>query len=169
MVASSVLGTALFKASGPTATTLRQEIVRLDQQFPQESFGFISDLARLRVHGEALLASGDVADAILQFRKASELDAPANGREYLARAFEAAAAREPIPTRAADLRRSAMKAYGATALRPALLWLGSVDIQPGYYTAQRESYRRVAGSLRGARNLASALPAVSSSFPDPKP
>jgi hypothetical protein len=144
MVASAVLGLAHTDAPEPYASLLRKRILGLKQLFPPESFGTISELARLRVRGEILLASGDAKGALAVFRKASDLDASAYGREYLARALDLMAQEKSESKNAMDLRRSAMNAYAATALRPNLLWFDSVDALPGYYAGQLISYLRLA-------------------------
>jgi len=155
MVASAVLGNAHRQAHGQDAINLHNEILELQTKLPPDSFGAISDLARFRIRGEGLLAGGDTKGAVAQFRKAAELDAASNGREYLARALDIQAEKEVDPATALKLRRSAMDAYAATALRPNLLWFDSVDVLPGYYTTQLIAYLRLAANTSGSEEHAS--------------
>ena len=164
MVASAILGAAYQHAPQAVALLLRTEIARLEKQMPGKPIGLISDLARLRLRGETLLANGDAEGAVAQFRKAGDLDALANGREYLARGLSVLAQKETNPSRVLALRRSAMEAYAATALRPNLIWFDSVDIQPGYYASQLIAYLRLAKELpdpekhvNGARDALQAI------------
>jgi len=164
MVASAVLGYAHLHSREPYASRFRKEILNVERRFPQESFGLISDLARFRVRGEALLAMGHTNGALAEFRRASELDAQANGREYLARTLEVAARQESNKAVAQKSIRSALDAYAAIALHPNLIWFDSVDLLPGSYADQLSAYLKLAetagesgGQVATARQALRAL------------
>jgi serine/threonine protein kinase/tetratricopeptide (TPR) repeat protein len=149
MLASSALGVAYHRAPRENAVALRKELSGLQRRLSPASLGVISDMARLRVKGEILLARGDAPDAVRVFKQAAGLDASANGREYLARALDAESQAQPEPRIAEELRRAALTAYAQTALRPDLLWFDSADNLPGYYSQQLSEFIRLAKATPG--------------------
>jgi tetratricopeptide (TPR) repeat protein len=144
ILASSILGAATSKAGARDAAALSQQTAGLERILPAADFGVISELARHRVRGEILLAKGAAAEALIEFRTASQLDSPIAGREYLGRTLEVLARSERDPQKARDLRVKAMDAYGCVALHPHAVWLQSGELLPGEYGDQLSSYVRLA-------------------------
>jgi hypothetical protein len=145
MTASGVLGSAIARATPPQAVPLREQLVTLEQRLgPPDGPGLIAQIARRRVHGELLLAKGQFAEALVELRTASQLDAPIAPRQYLGRALELAANHIADQRQAKSLRAEAMDAYAATALRPGILFMQFDDMLPGSYADQLAGYVRLA-------------------------
>jgi hypothetical protein len=147
--ASGILGRAMVNATGAEAPAVRMALAPLEAKLPANDFGVISTVARSRVHGEVLLARGDVAGALREFRKADALDAPFASREYLGRALMAAAAHEPNSAAARALRTEALQAFAGAALNPGMVWSFPLDYTPGFYADQLGAWLSVARRLGG--------------------
>ena len=155
--ADTVLGAAYFASPPRYHEAIRRELDRLDRILgTPEGHNAIFEFAKLRTQGEILLAEGKPKAAVEAFRKAELKDAPVESREYLGRALWAQAAAEKNPAVATGLRQQALKAYSATALKPALIWCSAGSYLPGFYADQLQSYVQVAQEL-GSRE---AMPAV---------
>jgi tetratricopeptide (TPR) repeat protein len=149
--ASAILGRAFPQLSGKRAHHCLALLHGLISDQSYDGFGTIGDLARLRVEGETLLASGQWQKALASFEQADKLDAPVNEREYIARAFEEAANHEPVLNTARLLRLEALEAYGRVALHPNTAWQYAEKWKPGFYADQLSAYLRLA-AMTGTRN-----------------
>jgi len=147
LFASQILGQVLGKATGQEAKRLERILASLEPRLPAESFGAVSVIARFRIHGEILLARGDAAGALRQFRKADKLESPLVGRDSLARALEAQALGERNSVSARRLLEQSLTAYSVIALHPAVVWQSPIAFPPGFYVQQLERWLRVAKLL----------------------
>jgi tetratricopeptide (TPR) repeat protein len=161
--ASTSLGTAWLRAPGSARPSLLRELLEVANILPHTPEE-ISTIARLRLDGEVLLAKGDYQNALVQFRKASRMEAPAAGQEYLARALRLSAAHLTDARRQKMALAEAMQVYGLTALRPNLVWIQPIQPLPGIFRDQLVSYCDLASLLqvdnenaRAARMAFSAL------------
>jgi tetratricopeptide (TPR) repeat protein len=101
-------------------------------------------LVQSRIRGEVLLASGDPAGAVEEFRKTHALDAGIRPREYLARALSAA-----------GREAEAVGYWRPIAERPDLLWQSADFDFPGFQTDALFEYAKAAaraGQLEQARS-----------------
>jgi hypothetical protein len=150
--ADTVLGAAYIDSPPRDHELIRRELARIDHMLVvSEGDGAIFEFARLRTRGEILLAEGKPKAAVEVFQRAAIKDAPVESREYLGRALLALAASEHSSAASDNLRRMALKAYSATALRPALIWCDSGTYLPGFYADQLQSYVQIARDL-GSKN-----------------
>jgi serine/threonine protein kinase len=147
LAADTVLGTALENAPSGMGLSIRRELEDTDKALPTEQFGTLSQVAKLRTHGEALLANGSSADAVKAFLDASTKDAPIESREFLARALLRLAAAQPDRSKARAYRMQALDAYAATALAPASALYVVSECLPGYYADQLAAYLHLARQL----------------------
>ena len=146
--ADTVLGAAYLDSPPRYHELIRRELARIAHMLVvSEGEGAIFEFARLRTRGEILLAEGKPKAALEAFQRAAIKDAPVESREYLGRALLALAASEKSAAAADNLRRQALTAYSATALRPALIWCDSGSYLPGFYADQLQSYVRIAQDL----------------------
>jgi len=90
----------------------------------------VSDIVRWRLRGEILMARDKACDALAEFEKADQKEAPAHGRDYLARAELACTG--PSRPRSRD-QEAAFSAYKAMALNPGRLWYQGEDTLPGFW------------------------------------
>jgi eukaryotic-like serine/threonine-protein kinase len=159
--ADTVLGSAYLASPPHYHEAIRRELARMDRMLgPAEGHSAIFEFAKLRTQGEILLAEGKPRAAVEAFRKAELKDAPVESKEYLGRALSALAASEKNPAVAASLRQLALKAYSATALKPALIWCSAGSYLPGFYADQLQAYVQITRAL-GNKN-ANATAAESS-------
>lgn len=149
--ASVVLGRVHFKSRSAMESTIRTSLAKLAARAPADNYGVISAETRYRVRGELLLAQGDSANALREFRKADSLEAPRVSREYLGRALEARAAQTRDAEEADRLRRRALDSYSFEATHPAVVWQLPTEYPPGAYAESLQDWLRVATSL-GIRN-----------------
>jgi serine/threonine protein kinase/tetratricopeptide (TPR) repeat protein len=147
VAAGSLLGRAVSETTGGMKAQLKSELRKIDAQLPKGDFTPISDVVRIRLHGEVLLSEGNWKSALDQFRKADQLEAPANNKEYLARSLLAAAQHTTDQTAAAQLRKDALAAYSGLALKPGLVWQWSQGYFPGYSSDSLFSFVSVAAQL----------------------
>ena len=146
--ADTVLGSAYLASPPGYHEAILRELARMDRMLgAPEGHSAIFEFAKLRTQGEILLAEGKPGAAVDTFTRAELKDAPVESREYLGRALWAQAASEKNPAGAAGLRQQALKAYSATALKPALTWCSAGDYLPGFYGDQLQSYVRIAEAL----------------------
>jgi serine/threonine protein kinase len=147
LVTSKILGMAHFHADALSKATILRHLLALESRLPKNMPSEISAVASLRVHGEVLLAKDNWNSAIVEFRKASQMEAPTIGREYLARSFEIAAQHESGGAPHDALLKSAMETYAAVALRPNLMWIQPTEPLPGSYANELSSYLRLGRAL----------------------
>jgi tetratricopeptide (TPR) repeat protein len=145
---ATVLGNALTIAPADYHRRIIEQLVRLgDMASGSHDIGSVFDLMKLRVQGELELARGNPKLAVATFGNAATQDAPAEGREYLARALFALAQTEASAEKAnADLEES-MNYYALAALRPAFIWFDPSSYLPGYFGDQLEQYVNIATKL----------------------
>jgi tetratricopeptide (TPR) repeat protein len=142
--ASRILGRAAFSTPRSNRKEIRKTLAILEARLGQVSYGTISALARSRVHGELLLADGNVSGSLEEFNKADKLDPPIACRDYLSRALTAAADQERDPQIAQRLRRRAMEILRPVAFHTGPLWQLQDDYPPGFYADQLEAWMRLA-------------------------
>jgi tetratricopeptide (TPR) repeat protein len=145
--ASEVLGRLLASAKKASAPELAAQIELLGRRLPDPDVGTISQIARLRARGELLLAQGKCEAALKQFHDAGQLEAPARGRDYLGRAFEAKAREESDRAAARQDLENALDAYGRIATRESEVWRIPTLSLPGSYADALQDWLRVAGAL----------------------
>jgi len=143
-----VLGPALPTAPRQYVAEFRREFASIEAKIPENDPGFDIRLLRLRVHGETLLAEGKTEAALVEMQKVAALDAPANSREYLGRAFVDAANSASSEEAAQTFLEQALTAYSAMVQHPELIWVNPSELPPGLLTDQTEAYLRVATRLR---------------------
>jgi len=157
-VASAVLGEAYSRAPHLYGAQLERELRKLEKRLPHGSLGVFAEIARYRLRGEVLFASGDAKGAVAEFGRASQLEAAANSREFLGRALSRASFQEKDSRTAQELRQAALDAYAVLALQPARLWLDSPDSLPGSYLLQLHAFIDLARGVPGyEKQLARAL------------
>jgi tetratricopeptide (TPR) repeat protein len=89
-----------------------------------------------RILGEVLLARGQVAEALAEFRQAGALEYPARHREWLARALEASGD-----------RAAACQLFQKAAASAALIWQAPEEELPGLWAECLFQYARLARVL----------------------
>jgi hypothetical protein len=141
--ASRVLGRAIAFAPAAGTRPLEAELAKLDASFPTQPLGTLSKLGRGHLRGEMLLARGDAAGALREFRMVDARDAPAASRDYLVRAL-LALAKTVGPAEARGLRTEALRALASVAERPNVLWQWQDYMPPGFYADQLEVWLSLA-------------------------
>lgn len=124
------------------------ELRRIEAEFPRGQFKPISEVARLRLRGEVLLAEGKWEGALDRFRTASRMEAPARDKEYLARGLLAAADYTHDRAMATNYRKSALAIYSTFASKPGQTWQWSLSSPPGYLSDELLDFAKTA-SLNG--------------------
>jgi serine/threonine protein kinase/tetratricopeptide (TPR) repeat protein len=140
ILASTLLGQAIRRASAPQAALLRSHLISLEAKLPSQDYGDITQICRHRLRGEVLLAKGDASAALVEFHKAQQDDTRVAGQSYLGRVLEAAAQQQPNPELARELRLEAMDAYATIALAPANVWLNQNFAEPGSHGDRLADY-----------------------------
>ena len=151
-LASTIAGIAIAHAPGAEADKGRAALNEMKASLPATNPGnvvLVDTLTRDLVDGEILLAENNPQAALIAFRRASALDAPAHGREYMGRALLAAAAIAESPATAASLREEALNTYAQAALHPGVIWRDAWSYPPGYLADQMLSYVALASTLHG--------------------
>jgi tetratricopeptide (TPR) repeat protein len=143
IAASVVLGRAIGHAPGKRNVSLMEALGTLQHMEFGPEYGLIGDLARLRIRGELFLANGSSAQAIVEFRKASQIDAPINSREYLARALIANAQHTENEASQTAMLREAQAIYAAIAFHPAVIWQFSLSTPPGFFADHLEAWLKL--------------------------
>ncbi len=143
-IASTVLGIAHRQAPGFKKPAILVQLAKLENMLPNGAPEVIVTVAKLRVHGELLLAENDWKAALVNIRKAVLLEAPTAGQEYLGRALEVAAQHEPDKKRRDAMLHAALNAYGMSALRPNLMWIQPIQPLPGFYRDELVAYCNLA-------------------------
>lgn len=156
IMAGEVLGRTLAIAPEPVGSKIRDEIIAIDKREFANDFGVISEVSRLRVHGEAQLAQGKSADAVKTFREAAAIGSPIEAREYLGRALLAASIAEHDVQRKNELRHQALASFAVVALRPSLVWSYPISYTPGFYADELRDYISLALELKPKNSTAKA-------------
>jgi serine/threonine protein kinase/tetratricopeptide (TPR) repeat protein len=137
IAATSILGTAIPDAPRTQAVKLRGKLLQIEKLRASEDVGAVSNIAKLRLRGEGLLAEGLTQAAVAEFRKAAAQDAPIRPREYLARALTQASSQLSQPRTRSDLRREALAEYARIAQNPNLVWADPMLHGPGFVREQK--------------------------------
>jgi len=148
--ADRVLGTAFVVSPAGFRGAIRDELTVAEGSLSSDSFGTISELAKLRTRGEILLSEGKSRSAVEVLEEAALKDAPAGSRDYLGRAYSILAEQETDSTRSRRFLAQAMTAYSAIAFHPAFVWWEPAEFPPGFYSSQLESWINVAHRLGAA-------------------
>jgi tetratricopeptide (TPR) repeat protein len=135
-----VLGMVVRNGDASFVPQVKAQLSEWQREIPTDNNSVIHQLARLRLKGELQLAEGDWSAAVATFREASALDAPAEGREYMGRAFMIGAEHSVSSVKATGLRQEAAAAYARIALRPAYVWHRPAIQPPGYLADERFDY-----------------------------
>ncbi len=146
--ASTLLGQAAYAAPLNERPEVAMELRRIEAEFPRGQFKPISEVARLRLRGEVLLAEGKWEGALDRFRTASRMEAPARDKEYLARGLLAAADYTHDRAMATNYRKSALAIYSTFASKPGQTWQWSLSSPPGYLSDELLDFAKTA-SLNG--------------------
>jgi eukaryotic-like serine/threonine-protein kinase len=135
-------------SSSPSVTSkARSELLTILRHVTPVNFGRRSQQVQLRARGELQLLAGRLQDAVRTMTIASEKDAPAGGRTYLAHAMFALASSTGDKRATQDLLRRAQTAYAAVALHPALVRCNAGGGSPGDYGDQLQAYLHVSELL----------------------
>jgi serine/threonine protein kinase/tetratricopeptide (TPR) repeat protein len=144
LAAGTVLGEAIFEATGRTKLQLTAQLRRVEALLPPGDFKPLSEIVRFRLRGEIFLAGGNWKSAIHEFQKADELESPIDDKAYLARALFTAAQHTLELTAAASLRQGALTAFSGSALNPGRTWQLALSHPPGESSNAFRSYARLA-------------------------
>lgn len=131
--ASETLGQFLVAVPEARRSSIVERLKGLERRLTSRNLGLLGEDAQHRLHGETLLAEGQVTGALEEFRKSDSLEGPYVGREYLGRAFEVAASQQRSDHHACEELRSSVRAYAVSALHPAIIWELHDLYPPGYY------------------------------------
>jgi tetratricopeptide (TPR) repeat protein len=153
---SRALGRAFKFMPRTRVERLRSYLSVLLQRLPADPSATDVALTRASIQGEILLAWGRPKEALTEFRKADALEAPIHSREYIARALEAAAAKEPKLSSAQAMLHQATLAYSSVALHPEVVWYSPRSYPPGFYADQLEAWLRLASTDSGHQDGISA-------------
>jgi serine/threonine protein kinase/tetratricopeptide (TPR) repeat protein len=156
LYATDILGAMRLARGGAVSSRLARSLANLAKQMPSDQDGTLFKLARFRVRGEMLFASGDWNGALTFARRAAAADFPAASRDYLGRASLAAAMQVPSAEEKQKLLGQALQAFGLVALHPGLIWSHPGSFPPGFYASQVLAYRRCAIALHDGDALGSA-------------
>jgi eukaryotic-like serine/threonine-protein kinase len=148
--ASETLGQSLVAEPEAKRATIIERLKDLERRLTSRDLGLLGEDARHRLHGETLLAEGQVAAALEEFRKSDSLEGPYVGREYLGRAFEVAASQQKSDRRACEELRSSMRAYAVSALHPAIIWELHDLYPPGYYSETLSKWMQLSAETNRA-------------------
>jgi len=144
-------GTLLGRAAGASAGKDRSDIIgqlqAIQARVPSSELKPISKIVLHRLRGEELLARGQWKAALAELRNASQLEAPASDREYLARALLILARHEPDQTTAANQQEEALAEYARAASRPGEIWQWPLDYFPGYLSDEILSFVQLSSAL----------------------
>ncbi|HET9282327.1 MAG TPA: protein kinase [Candidatus Angelobacter sp.] len=144
LTAVVLMGQAAAKTQGSLRNRLTREIQKIETQALRQELGIFSHIARARVRGEVFLAEGAWRQAVDEFRRASQLEAPAKDKGYLARGLVTAARHMSDRAVAARMRKEALIACRNTASRPGLVWQWALSYSPGYLSDETLSCVQIA-------------------------
>jgi len=131
LVAGTLAGRAASANGEASKKNLRSQLGEIERLLPGRNVEPLSLIVRARLRGEALLADGQWKQALQQFNKAHELEAPVKDKEYLARG-SLVAARHSNQAAAARMTAEAVSAYAALVSKPGQIWQWALDYPPGY-------------------------------------
>jgi serine/threonine protein kinase len=143
LAADTVLGLAAVNArpgQKPAIVALLEEIAHA---VANSSDGKVSELAKLRTEGEVLLARGRAAEAVEVFQKTAAQDAPAQSKEYLARALVALAATQTTEAPRRNSLEYAANTYKQFTQSPAHVYSELSSYPPGFF---RDQFNRASQS-----------------------
>jgi tetratricopeptide (TPR) repeat protein len=173
--------TLIGRAAGITGAGMNGafalKLQSIEAKLPAGDVRPLSEIVRMRVHGEVLLAAGKWQPALDDFRKADQLEGPALNKGYLGRALTATAAHAHDEASARQLREEALAAYAVIVQRPGLVWQWPVnwllDFAPGCLSDEVLSYAKLLVSLgrreEAERLLETYVSRRSSPDPDSRP
>jgi eukaryotic-like serine/threonine-protein kinase len=147
--ASSVLGRAAEESPEELRRTIILQLQAMQSTDPGFGLKPISEILHSRLRGTELLARGKWNEALTEFRKASDLEAPAEDRDYLARALLLDAQHQTDPSKAILEKNEALAVYADAVARPGKIWQVALDYAPGYLADQTVSFLQISSAIHG--------------------
>lgn len=139
LIAGTIASRAEMESAGTTKSELHSLLLEIAKSLPAGSVEPLSAIVRARLHGEVLLADGQWKQALGEFKRARDLEAPVKDREYLARA-SLVTARHLSGQPAAELIRESHNYYGSLVTKPGQIWQWALDYPPGYLSDETLSF-----------------------------
>lgn len=147
IAAAVLLGRAAVTADAKVRARTQRELKDLLSRAPNPRINPIAQILVHRLRGEELLARGQSNAAVSEFELASRLEAPANDREYLARALLLRSRRNSDhPTITNDSER-ALTENARFVSAPGAIWQWPLDFFPGYQSDRVFSFLQLSFAL----------------------
>jgi eukaryotic-like serine/threonine-protein kinase len=134
IAAATILGRAAQAANENDRIAIVRQLKAMQINTPSLVLKPISQIVVHRLRGEELLAGGRADAALAEFKIASQLDAPANDREYLARAMSIRSRQQISGTVSANDQEQALAECSRAASSPGQIWQWPLDYFPGYWS-----------------------------------
>jgi tetratricopeptide (TPR) repeat protein len=168
LTAGTLLSRAASASQGSLKKTILTALQKIQVDLDPGNYPPESSFVRARLSGEMLLVQGKPEQALREFLKADALDAVANDREYLARAF-LAVADTSTGNVATAWREKALAIYEHIVETPGQIWQEPRNYSPGFWIDTMFDYSRLAINLKvpdGRDTLERYLHVRESSDPD---
>jgi tetratricopeptide (TPR) repeat protein len=136
----TLLGRVADESELHVKNQITAELRSMLSRIPSSDLKPIAQIVDHRLRGEELLALGRSTEALDELRLSSQLEAPVNDREYLARALLARWRVRPATADALSDRNMALSEFGRFVSRPGEIWQWPLDYFPGYLSDRVFSY-----------------------------
>jgi eukaryotic-like serine/threonine-protein kinase len=134
IAAATLLGRAAQAAEENDRIAIVRQLKSMQTNTPSLELKPISQIVVHRLRGEELLASGRANAAVAEFKIASQLEAPANDREYLARAMLIRSRHQTSGAASLNDEEQALAECARAVSTPGQIWQWPLDYFPGYWS-----------------------------------